>query len=66
VHKKESQICASPDDFFHPEGWWRDRRQSHEFVMESIRWINSVLLGDLWRKEASSRGRGAASATKFT
>jgi uncharacterized SAM-binding protein YcdF (DUF218 family) len=57
---------ASPDDPFHPEGWWRDRRQSREFVMESIRWINSVLLGDLWRKEASSRVREAVAATEFT
>ena len=43
-------VRASPDDPFHPEGWWRDRRQSREFVMESIRWINSFLLGDLWRE----------------
>jgi hypothetical protein len=43
-------VRASPDDPFHPEGWWRDRRNSREFVMESIRWINSLLLGDLWRE----------------
>ena len=41
---------ASPDDPFHPEGWWRDRRNSREFIMESIRWINSLLLGDLWHE----------------
>jgi len=43
-------VRASPDDPFHPEGWWRDRRQSRELIMESIRWVNSLLLGDLWRK----------------
>lgn len=43
-------VRASPDDPFHPEGWWRDHRNSREFVMESILWINSLLLGDLWRE----------------
>jgi uncharacterized SAM-binding protein YcdF (DUF218 family) len=43
-------VRASPDDPFRPEGWWRDRRNSREFMMESIRWINSLLLGDLWRE----------------
>jgi uncharacterized SAM-binding protein YcdF (DUF218 family) len=43
-------VRASPDDPFQPKGWWRDRRKSREFVMESIRWINSLLLGDLWRE----------------
>src|ERR1700730_9367003 len=31
-------VHASPDDPFRPEGWWRDRRQSREVVMASIRW----------------------------
>ena len=43
-------VRASPDDPFQAKGWWRDRRKSREFVMESIRWINSLLLGDLWRE----------------
>jgi hypothetical protein len=43
-------VRASPDDPFRPEGWWRDRRNSREFAMESIRWVNSLLLGDLWRE----------------
>ena len=43
-------VRASPNDPFHPAGWWRDRRQSREVAMESLRWINSVLLGDLWRE----------------
>ncbi len=43
-------VRASPDDPFHPEGWWRDRRNSREFLMESLRWVNSLLLGDLWRE----------------
>ena len=43
-------VRASPDDSFHPERWWRDRRTSREFVMECIRWANSFLLGDPWRE----------------
>jgi uncharacterized SAM-binding protein YcdF (DUF218 family) len=43
-------VRAPPDDPFQPEGWWRDRRQSREFSMESLRWINSLLLADLWRE----------------
>ena len=43
-------VRASPDDPFRPEGWWQDRRNSREFTMESIRWINSALFGDLWRE----------------
>jgi len=43
-------VRASPDDPFRPEGWWRDRRNSREFIMESIRWMNSLLLADLWRE----------------
>jgi hypothetical protein len=43
-------VRASPDDPFHPEGWWRDRHNSREVIMESLRWVNSLLLGDLWRE----------------
>jgi hypothetical protein len=43
-------VRASPEDPFRPEGWWRDRRNSRELAMESIRWMNSLLLGDLWRE----------------
>ena len=43
-------VRAAPDDPFHPEGWWRDRSNSREVIMESVRWINSFLLGDLWRE----------------
>jgi len=43
-------VRASPDDPFQPEGWWRDRRKSRQVIMESIRWMNSLLLGDLWRE----------------
>jgi hypothetical protein len=41
-------VRASPEDPFQPEGWWRERRTSREVATEGLRWINSLLLGDLW------------------
>jgi uncharacterized SAM-binding protein YcdF (DUF218 family) len=41
-------VRAAPDDPFHPEGWWRDRSNSREFMMESLRWMNSLVFGDFW------------------
>ena len=43
-------VRASPEDPFRPEGWWRDRHNSREVIMGSLRWVNSLLLGDLWRE----------------
>jgi uncharacterized SAM-binding protein YcdF (DUF218 family) len=39
---------TSPHDGFDPERWWRTRGMTRELVMEGLRWINSVVLGDLW------------------
>ena len=41
-------VRASPRDDFHPEGWWRDRDQAREVMIEGLRWLNSLVLGDLW------------------
>ena len=39
---------ASPHDGFEPRGWWRDRDQAREVMSEGLRWLNSLVLGDLW------------------
>lgn len=41
-------VRASPRDGFEPHGWWRSRDQAREVMVESLRWLNSLLLGDLW------------------
>jgi len=43
-------VRAAPDDPFGAEGWWRDRSNSREFMMESMRWVNSIWFGDFWRR----------------
>jgi uncharacterized SAM-binding protein YcdF (DUF218 family) len=45
-------VRAAPDDPFKPEGWWRDRGNSREFLIESMRWANSIWFGDFWRRRA--------------
>jgi len=42
-------VRAAPDDPFNPEGWWRDRGNCREFLMEGMRWVNSIWFGDFWR-----------------
>jgi len=41
-------VRASPHDGFEPRGWWRNRDQAREVMVESLRWLNSLVLGDLW------------------
>ena len=41
-------VRASTRDEFRPEGWWRDRDQAREVMVEGLRWLNSLVLGDLW------------------
>jgi len=43
-------VRAAPDDPFEPEGWWRERGNSREFLIESMRWVNSFWFGDFWRR----------------
>jgi len=42
-------VRAAPDDPFEPEGWWRERGNSREFLIEGMRWVNSFWFGDFWR-----------------
>lgn len=35
-------------DSFQPDGWWRSRGQTRELVFEYLRWVNTVVFGDLW------------------
>ena len=41
-------VRASPEDEFRVDGWWRDRDHAREVLVESLRWMNSFALGDLW------------------
>jgi len=43
-------VRSAPDDSFDPEGWWRERGNSREFLIESMRWVNSFWFGDFWRR----------------
>lgn len=39
---------ASRHDAFDPTRWWRQRGMTRELVMEGLRWVNSLVVGDLW------------------
>lgn len=39
---------ASSRDGFEPRGWWQHRDQAREVMAEGLRWLNSLVLGDLW------------------
>ena len=43
-------VRAAPDDPFELQGWWRERGNSREFLIESMRWVNSFWFGDFWRR----------------
>ena len=43
-------VRSAPDDAFDPEGWWRERGNSREFLIETMRWVNSFWFGDFWRR----------------
>ena len=44
-------IRAAPRDPFHPESWWRERRQVLELALEGLRWLGSLVLNDLWSRD---------------
>ncbi len=46
---------AAREDGFDETRWWRDRSMTREIVMESLRWANSALLGNLWTGNADER-----------
>jgi uncharacterized SAM-binding protein YcdF (DUF218 family) len=46
---------SARDDGFDETRWWRDRSMSREVVMESLRWVNSVWLGDLFARDDRAR-----------
>jgi len=37
-------------DPYHPERWWRDRESARELVAESLRWLNSFVVGAFWHE----------------
>lgn len=61
---------ASPHDPFRPERWWQERDTARELIMESLRWLNSFVLGDFWAERRpcargdrwGSEGQGVAVA----
>jgi len=44
-------VRAAARDPFHPESWWRDRAQARELALEGLRWLNSLLLRDVWSRQ---------------
>jgi len=38
-------VQSGPADEFQPQGWWRDRQQTRELVMEYLRWVQTVITG---------------------
>jgi uncharacterized SAM-binding protein YcdF (DUF218 family) len=43
-------VRASRWDTFDPKTWWRRRASTREVLAEYTRWINTFVLGDLWRR----------------
>ncbi len=58
-------VRATSSDPFHPDRWWQDRESAREAVSEGLRWVNSLVLGDLWRARSpvdASTAPGALAA----
>ena len=50
-------VRSSRFDTFAPDSWWQARGESREVAMEYLRWVNTILLGDLWGRPApAARG----------
>lgn len=47
------RVRSPREDLFTPTAWWRTREQSREVVMEYLRWMNVLVLGDPWARYAS-------------
>jgi uncharacterized SAM-binding protein YcdF (DUF218 family) len=43
-------VRSPRSDGFAPDTCWHSREQSRDVVMEYLRWVNTLLLGDLWAK----------------
>jgi hypothetical protein len=47
-------LVRSPrGDRFQADAWWRSRGQTRDVVFEYLRWVNTLLLGDLWAPAAA-------------
>jgi uncharacterized SAM-binding protein YcdF (DUF218 family) len=44
-------VRSPRSDGFAPDAWWQSRDQSRDVVLEYLRWVNSLVLGDLWAKQ---------------
>lgn len=46
-------VRASRFDAFTSTDWWHDRDQTRDVLGEYLRWVNSFLLADLWRRPSA-------------
>jgi uncharacterized SAM-binding protein YcdF (DUF218 family) len=46
-------VRSPPSDRFSPRSWWESRDQSRELGEEYLRWLNTLILRDSWRRESS-------------
>jgi len=44
-------VHSPPTDRFSPQSWWASRDQSRELGYEYLRWLNTFVLRDPWRRE---------------
>ncbi len=53
-------VRSARTDTFAADSWWHSRNASREVAMEYLRWVNTLVLGDLWSR-TSPRDRGVFS-----
>jgi uncharacterized SAM-binding protein YcdF (DUF218 family) len=47
-------VRAPRTDTFQASSWWHDRDQSREVLLEYLRWVNTIILGDLWHDASAT------------
>jgi uncharacterized SAM-binding protein YcdF (DUF218 family) len=57
---------AAEREAWSPDRWWRDRAGARELMAEGLRWVDSLLLGDLWRDDEPPRERRATPRRRAT
>jgi len=49
-------VRSSRLDSFPPAAWWLTRGYSREVAMEYLRWLNTMMLHDLWSESSATHG----------